>query len=98
MPIHRAKEKKRCHHFMGYYFQLAARHLLYALSPVFESTDISKTDQQLLDTVKGTHIDTYYEALKAKISFQPVLYGWCNKGYGMCYPFCGIVHAKKPCC
>ena len=29
-------------------------------------------------------------------SFQPVLHGWCNKGRGMCYPVCGMVHIKEP--
>ena len=29
-------------------------------------------------------------------SFQPVLYDWCNKGCGMCYPVSGIVHIKAP--
>ena len=28
-------------------------------------------------------------------SFQPVLHNWCNKGCGMCYPVCGMVHIKK---
>ena len=26
--------------------------------------------------------------------FQPVLHDWCNKGHGMCYPVCGMVHIK----
>ena len=26
--------------------------------------------------------------------FQPVLRNWCNKGCGMCYPVCWMVHAK----
>ena len=26
--------------------------------------------------------------------FQPVLHDWCNKGYGMCYLVCGMVHIK----
>ena len=30
------------------------------------------------------------------ISFQPVLHDWCNKGRGMCYPVCGMVHIKEP--
>ena len=30
------------------------------------------------------------------LSFQPVLHDWCNKGRGMCYPVCGIVHIKEP--
>ena len=25
-------------------------------------------------------------------SFQPVLHDWCNKGCGMCYAVCGMVH------
>ena len=29
-------------------------------------------------------------------SFQPVLHDWCNKGRGMCYPACGMVHIKEP--
>ena len=29
-------------------------------------------------------------------SFQPVLHNWCNKGHGMCYPVCGMVHIKEP--
>ena len=29
-------------------------------------------------------------------SFQPVLHDWCNKGRGMCYPLCGMVHMKEP--
>ena len=29
-------------------------------------------------------------------SFQPVLPDWCNKGRGMCYPVCGMVHIKEP--
>ena len=29
-------------------------------------------------------------------SFQPALHDWCNKGRGMCYPVCGMVHIKEP--
>ena len=29
-------------------------------------------------------------------SFHPVLHDWCNKGRGMCYPLCGMVHIKEP--
>ena len=25
-----------------------------------------------------------------------VLHDWCNKGSGMCYPVCGMVHIKEP--
>ena len=26
---------------------------------------------------------------------QPVLHNWCNKGHGMCYPVCGMMHIKQ---
>ena len=29
-------------------------------------------------------------------SFEPVLHDWCNKGRGMYYPVCGMVHIKEP--
>ena len=32
--------------------------------------------------------------LLSYFSFQPVLHDWCNKGRGMCYPVCGMVHIK----
>ena len=28
--------------------------------------------------------------------FQLMLHEWCNKGRGMCYPVCGMVHIKEP--
>ena len=31
-----------------------------------------------------------------RFSLQPVLYDWCNKGRGMCYPVCAMVHIKEP--
>ena len=27
---------------------------------------------------------------------QPVLHDWCNKGRGMYYPVCGMMHIKEP--
>ena len=29
-------------------------------------------------------------------SFQPVIHNWCNKGHGMYYPVCGMMHIKEP--
>ena len=29
-------------------------------------------------------------------SLQTVLHDWCNKGHGMCYPVCGMMHIKEP--
>ena len=28
------------------------------------------------------------------LSFQPMLHDWCNKGRGVCYPVCGMMHIK----
>ena len=30
------------------------------------------------------------------LSLQPVLHDKCNKGRGMCYLVCGMVHIKEP--
>ena len=30
------------------------------------------------------------------LSFQPLLHNWCNKGHGICYHVCGMVHIKNP--
>ena len=38
---------------------------------------------------------TIYNPL-SYFSFQPVLHDWCNKGCGVCYPVCGMVHIKEP--
>ena len=32
----------------------------------------------------------------SQFSFQPVHHHWCNKGRGMCYPVCGMMHIKEP--
>ena len=29
------------------------------------------------------------------LSSQPVLHSWCNKGHGMCYSVCVMVHVKE---
>ena len=28
--------------------------------------------------------------------FQPLLHDWCNKGRGVCYPVCAMMHIKEP--
>ena len=34
--------------------------------------------------------------LLSYFSFQPVLHDCNNKGRGMCYPICGMMHIKEP--
>ena len=44
----------------------------------------------------GSRIDLHGVDPLSYFSFQPVLHDWCNKGRGMCYPVCGMVHIKEP--
>ena len=36
------------------------------------------------------------EVAAVGFSFQPMLRDWCNKGRGIFYPVCGMVHVKEP--
>ena len=38
----------------------------------------------------------FVQNFHSTVSFQPVLHDWYNKGCGMCYPVCGMVHIKEP--
>ena len=48
-----------------------------------------------------THTHTYSQTGSSDVdsltsfSLQPVFHDWCNKGRGMCYPVCGMVHIKE---
>ena len=44
----------------------------------------------------GRRIDPSFGEPIELFLFQPVLHDWCNKGCGMCYPVCGMVHIKEP--
>ena len=44
----------------------------------------------------GRQIDPSWGGTNELISFQPVFHDWCNKGRGMCYHVCGMVHIKEP--
>ena len=46
--------------------------------------------------INSTRQRTYVVDPLSYFSFQPVLHDWCNKGRGMCYPVCGMVHIKEP--
>ena len=49
----------------------------------------------IINTVNLIHI--YDETRQVSyFLFQPVLHDWCNKGCGMCYPVCGMMHIKEP--
>ena len=58
--------------------------------------DISSVDSVIKNETECTRY-TEREVTDLKyFSFQPVLHDWCNKGRGMCYSVCGMVHIKEP--
>ena len=52
--------------------------------------------QTITSLCEITVIFNIMKLLQIYFLFQPVLHGWCNKGYGMCYPVCGMMHIKEP--
>ena len=46
-----------------------------------------------IPTDTDDRFNTPFHALD--VSCQPVLHDWCNKGRGICYPVCGMVHIKE---
>ena len=43
----------------------------------------------------GRRIDPSKVDPMGYFSFQLMHHDWCNKGRGMCYPVCGMVHIKE---
>ena len=96
------RNETRCCH-IGYSYRLAARVLLYAPSHRQDNTyhglcytsRSSEVERSLMvrwvigSILHGVDPLSYF-------SFRPVLHDWCNKGRGMCYPVCGMVHIKEP--
>ena len=76
-----SSSKFHCHLFEGFAFQL---------SYITHAHAHTQTNTHTLVT------RIYLKHLNLVFSFQPVLHDWCNKGCGMCYPVCGIVHIKEP--
>ena len=44
----------------------------------------------------GHQSDPSWWTQTSYFSFQPVLHHWSNKGRGMCYPVCAMMHIKEP--
>ena len=67
-----------------------------------DDTDYDDDDDPFLDFITGIQISSLYLSISLIVDtlsyclFQPVLHDWYNKGRGMCYPFCGMVHIKQP--
>ena len=49
-----------------------------------------------MDQKATTKCNTYPIYSCFKVLFQPVLHDWCNKGRGMYYAVCGMMHIKEP--
>ena len=60
------------------------------------STSGSSVVRAFAHGAMGRRIDPSWGGPLSYLSFQPVLQDWCNKGCGMCYPVCGMVHIKEP--
>ena len=70
--------------------RLAARVLLYAGAGRSSEVERSLMVRWVVGSIlHGVDPLSYF-------SFQPVLHDWCNKGRGMYYPVCGMVHIKEP--
>ena len=91
---------------MGYYFRLITRVLLYAPSHRQDNTyhGLCYTSRGALAGTRNSSMSPLHEGSIRRpmmnplsyFSFQPVLHDWCNKGRGICYPVCGMVHIKEP--
>ena len=70
-------------------------HKITFINCSFEERDVAEVERSLMvrwvvgSILHGVDPLSYF-------SFQPVLHDWCNKGRGMCYPVCGMVHIKEP--
>ena len=51
------------------------------------------TTQLLIGSIKLTEHHGFITC-KGRVFFDMSI--WCNKGCGMCYPVCGMVHIKEP--
>ena len=100
------RKETRCRH-IGYSLRLTARVLLYAPSNRQDNTHhgLCYTSRGAL-AGRGAGRSSWCDGSSDRsfmgmnplsyFSFQPVLNDWCNKGRGMCYPVCGMVHIKEP--
>ena len=103
--------KETCCSHMGYSFRLAARVLLYAPSHRQDSTYHGLCYTSLLNKVHnvydsichqlcGESVHSWCDRSSDRSSLVDplshfLLHDWCNKGRGMCYPACRMMHIKE---
>ena len=86
------RKETRCRH-IGYSYRLTARVILYAPSHRGAGRSSEVERSLMMRWVVGSILHGLDPL--SYFSFQPVLHDWCNKGRGMCYPVCGMVHIKE---
>ena len=75
-----------CYMFLYIFVSLTFAYVhAHARKSIYQSTTIMLTECNSHTTTSPSYF-----------SFQPVTHDWCNKGRGMCYPVCGMVHIKEP--
>ena len=81
---------------IGYSYQLTARVLLYAPSHRQDNTyhGLCYTSRGALAGTRNSFIVRETHNSYKYVLFNDAL-NWCNKGCGMCYPVCGMVHIKE---
>ena len=103
-------EREQHYKFYSYQFEISLKFALSLINiniwPCFYfcfGPCLYKLDSNLINMVRafahgtmGRQIDPSWWTHWAYFSFQPVLHDWCNKGCGMCYPVCGMMHIKEP--
>ena len=71
--------------------------IIYTVAFVTPGNMMQLCGRAFAHVVMGRHRSIMVYPL-SYFSFQPVHHDWCNTGHGMCYPVCGKVHTKEPCC
>ena len=94
------RKETRCRH-IGYSYRLTARILLYAPSHRQDNTyhGLCYTSRGALAGTRNSSMGPPHvpHGEPMDVFHVPaVLYDWCNKGRGVCYPVCGMVHIKEP--
>ena len=68
----------------------------FPLRDADRTLSVSTTNTSVCDYFGNCRSENATPSLVSYFSFQPVLHDWCNKGRGICYPVCRMVHIKEP--
>ena len=79
------QKKSKCN-LRKKYVKETHRHSCYLLT---QERDVAPWYDVSLD--RSLTVDTL-----SCFTLQPVLHNWCNKGHGIYYPICGMMHIKDP--